>query len=164
MEDGNARMAAMQVEFQETIAKLREDLTARLRVEEAANKSMREEAAKREATTMRTGAAARQGPGGQGVSTSVNDSLIRLHYSTRSPPKMPNDPAKTLSRIRPFDFFLGSENLTHILTTIPSTGPVDVISCNDRFFLERMHGVQTVRDNWKVWQYLLEAICNTDIE
>ena len=27
-----------------------------------------------------------------------------------------------------------------------------------------MHGEQTVRDNWKVWQYLLEATCNTDIE
>ena len=60
--------------------------------------------------------------------------------------------------------FLGSENLKHILTTIPSTGPVDVISCNDRFFLESIHGVQTVGDNWKVWQYLLEATCNTDIE
>ena len=113
---------------------------------------------------MGTGAAARQGPGGQGVSTSVNDSLIRLHYSTRSPPKLPNDPAKILSWIRRFEIFLGSENSTHILTTIASTGPVDVISCNDRFFFERMHGVQTVRDNWKVWQYLLEATCNTDIE
>ena len=49
IEDENARMAAMQAEFQETIAKLREDLTARLRVEEEANKKMREEAAKREA-------------------------------------------------------------------------------------------------------------------
>ena len=168
MEDENARMAAMQAEFQ----KLREDLTARLRVEEAANQRMREEAkrekreqaAEREATAMGTGAAARKGPGGQGVSTSVNDSLIRLHYSTRSPPKMPNDPTKTLSWIRRFEMFLGSENLTHILTTIPSTGPVDVISCNDRFFLERIHGVQTVGDNWKVWQYLLEATCNTDLE
>ena len=27
-----------------------------------------------------------------------------------------------------------------------------------------MHGEQTVRDNWKVWQYLLEATCKTDIE
>ena len=112
---------------------------------------MRKEAAKSEATALGTGAAARQGPGGQGVSTSVNDSLIRLHYSTRSSPKMPNDPAKTLSWIRPFENVLGFENLTHILTTIPSTGPVDVVSCNNRFFLERMHGVQTVRDNWKVW-------------
>ena len=77
---------------------------------------------------------------------------------------MPNDPAKTLSWIRRFDFYLGSDNLTHILITIPSTGPVDVISCNDGFFLERIHGVQTVRDNWKVWQYLLEATCNIDIE
>ena len=161
MEDWNDRMAAMQAEFQ----KEREDLTARLRVEEAANQTMREAAAKREATAMGTGAAAaaRQGPGGQGVS-SVNDSLMRLHYSTRSPPKMPNDPAKTLSWIRRFEMFLVSENLKHILTTIPSTGPVDVISCNDRFFLERIHGVQTVRDNWKVWQHLLEATCNTDIE
>ena len=167
MEDGNAQMTEMQAQFEETIAKLREDLTARLRVQEAANKTMREEreeAVKREATTMGTGAAARQGSGGHGVSTSVNDSLIRLHYSTRSPPKMPNDPAKTLSWIRRFEIFLGSEILAHILTTIPSTGPVDVVGCNGRFFLERMHGVQTVRDNWKVWQYLLEATCNTDIE
>ena len=40
MEDENAQMAAMQAQFEETIAKLREDLTARLRVQEAANKSM----------------------------------------------------------------------------------------------------------------------------
>ena len=32
MEDENARMAAMQAELQETIAKLHEDFTARLRV------------------------------------------------------------------------------------------------------------------------------------
>ena len=49
MEDENAWIAAMQAEFHETIVKLREDLTTRLRVEEAANKKMREEAAKREA-------------------------------------------------------------------------------------------------------------------
>ena len=42
MEDGNARLAAMQAEFQETIAKLREELTTRLRVEEAANRLRRE--------------------------------------------------------------------------------------------------------------------------
>ena len=47
MEDDNARMATMQAQFEETIAKLREELTTRLRVEEAANKTMREEAAKR---------------------------------------------------------------------------------------------------------------------
>ena len=65
MEDENPRMAAMEAKFEEEIAKLREDLASRLRVDEAA----------------------RQGPG---VSTSLNDSLIRLHYSTRSPPKMPH--------------------------------------------------------------------------
>ena len=52
MGDGNAQMAAMQAQFEETIAKLREGLTARLRVQEAANKTMREkeaaEAKKRE--------------------------------------------------------------------------------------------------------------------
>ena len=40
MDDGNARMAAMQAQFEETIAKLREDLNARLRVQEAANTTM----------------------------------------------------------------------------------------------------------------------------
>ena len=70
-------MAAMESQFQETIAKLREDLTSRLRVEEAA----------------------RQGPG---VSTSVNDSLIRLHYSTRSPEnaKRPSEDFELDSAIR----------------------------------------------------------------
>ena len=40
MEDANTQMAAMQAQFEETIAKLREGLTANLRVLEAANKSM----------------------------------------------------------------------------------------------------------------------------
>ena len=40
MEDENARMAAMQAKFEETIAKLQEDFTARLRVLQASNKSM----------------------------------------------------------------------------------------------------------------------------
>ena len=45
MEDWNDRMAAMQAEFQ----KEREDLTARLRVQEAANQRMREEAKRKAA-------------------------------------------------------------------------------------------------------------------
>jgi hypothetical protein len=99
MEYGNSQMAAMQAQFEETIPKLREDLTSRLRVQEAANQTMseereeaakrqqeREKAAKREAT-MGASPMSRQGPGEQGVSTSVSDCLIRLHYySTRSPP------------------------------------------------------------------------------
>ena len=47
-------MAAMQAKFEETIAKLREDLTARLRVAQAANKTMREGAAKREERSLGT--------------------------------------------------------------------------------------------------------------
>ena len=39
-EDANTQMAAMQAQFEETIAKLHEDFTARLRVLEASNKSM----------------------------------------------------------------------------------------------------------------------------
>ena len=45
MEDGNAQMAAMQAKVEETTVKLREDLTARLRVQEAANRTMREKEA-----------------------------------------------------------------------------------------------------------------------
>ena len=45
MEDGKAQMAAMQAKFEETIAKLCEDLTERLRVQEAANRTMREKEA-----------------------------------------------------------------------------------------------------------------------
>ena len=49
MEDENTRMAAMKAKFEKEIAQLREDFTSMLRVEEAANKRMREAAAKREA-------------------------------------------------------------------------------------------------------------------
>ena len=49
MEDENARMAAMKAKFEEEIAQLREVFTSMLRVEEAANKRVREAAAKREA-------------------------------------------------------------------------------------------------------------------
>ena len=94
------------------------------------------------------------------MSTVLDTGSLQHSFSPKNA-KRPSEDFGLDSAIR---FILGSENLTHILTTIPSTGPVDVISCNDRFFLERMHGVQTVRDNWKVWQYLLEATCNTDIE
>ena len=45
MEDWNDRMAAMQAEFQKEL----EDLTARLRVQEAANQRMREEAKRKAA-------------------------------------------------------------------------------------------------------------------
>ena len=45
MEDENARMAAMEAKFEETITKLREELTTRLRVEEEANRIMREKEA-----------------------------------------------------------------------------------------------------------------------
>ena len=45
MKDGNAQMVAMQAKFEETSAKLREDLTARLRVQEASNRTMREKEA-----------------------------------------------------------------------------------------------------------------------
>ena len=45
MEDRNVRIAAMQAKFQETIAKLREKLTTRLRVEEESNRIMREKEA-----------------------------------------------------------------------------------------------------------------------
>ena len=53
MADRNARIAAMQAKFQETITKLREELTTRLRVEEEGNRIMSEketaETKKREA-------------------------------------------------------------------------------------------------------------------
>ena len=48
------KMAAMQAQFEGTITKLREELTTRLRVEEAANKTMREEAAKRKERSLGT--------------------------------------------------------------------------------------------------------------
>ena len=54
MENENARMAVMQAQFEETLTKLREELTTRLRVEEAANKKMREEAAIRKERSLGT--------------------------------------------------------------------------------------------------------------
>ena len=54
MKDENARMAAMQAQFEEMITNLREELTTSLRVEEAANKKMREETAKRKERSLGT--------------------------------------------------------------------------------------------------------------
>ena len=74
MEDGNARMAAMQAEFQETIEKLREELITRLRAEEKTNRMMREkeaaEAKTREADHRGTAASTLDPMWTRGVSTS----------------------------------------------------------------------------------------------
>lgn len=147
MEDVDARMEAMK------------EMSAKL-VEGGAEKMELQEATK--AAAQRT-VAATPGSGSQGVSMNDSNHIVGSNYSTRSPPRIPNDPAKTMNWIRRFDAYLGSENLSHILTTIPSTGPVHVISCKDRSFWESRNGVQTVRDHSKVWHYPLEATYNTDI-
>ena len=184
MEDWNDRMAAMQAEFQ----KEREDLTARLRVEEAANQTMREAAAKREATAMGTGAAAaaRQGPAGQGggnaagrrgTAVSAMGSMLTRGVSTGADlgqplqnfprgilPKLPVEcsPSQYIAWEQRFEAFLTDQGLCH---TISSGAPeIAATSDTNNADLFGQFGEDLVMDHRLVWWYISEATADTAFE
>lgn len=103
--------------------------------------------------------AVRGGFEGRGVSE-----IVRVSYPNRSPPRMPNDPSKAMSWMRRMTNFLEADDLVYVLTDVPRSGPVNVISCGDTAHLESMHGRQAVKDHRKCWHFLSEAIFGTDIE
>ena len=80
MKDGNAQITAMQAQFDETIAKLREDFTARLRVQKAANETTRKE------RSLGTSFDGQGDGGGLGASFAVCSS----GYCTKIPRGMPS--------------------------------------------------------------------------
>ena len=190
MEDWNDRMAAMQAEFQ----KEREDLTARLRVEEAANQRMREEA-KRKAVNREYQAKlersrkerslgtsfAGQGGGNaadrRGTAVSAMGSMLTRGVSTGADlgqrlqifprgivPKLPVE-------CSPSQYIAWEQRFEAFLTdqglchTISSGAPeIAATSYTNNAYLFGQFGEDLVMDHRLVWWYISEAAADTAFE
>ena len=173
MEDTNARMAAMQAEFQATIAKLREELTTRLRVEEAANKFRRERSLGTSfdglgggnSADRRGTAASTMGPmWTSGVS--AGDGLGQgLPYVPRDiVPKLPVEcpPYVYIAWERRLKVFIANQGLRH---TISLDAPeIAVISCINNVYLFGHFGEALVTDHRRIWGYISEATAGAPFE
>ena len=162
MEDGNARIAAMEAQFQETIANLREDLTSRLRVEEEANRIMREreaaETKKREADRRGT-AVSTMGPmWTRGVSTGGGLCGGLPYVPWGSVPKFSVEcpPYVYIAWERRFEVFIANQGLHHTIS--PVAPEIAVISCINDAYLFGHFGEALVTDHRRVWGYISEAI------
>ena len=160
MEDGNARMAAMQAEFQETIAKLREELTTRLRVEEAANKLRRE----RSLGPSFDGLGGDNSAGRRGTTASTMGPMWTrgmragggLERGLPYVPRVivPNFPVECLPHEyvaweRRFGVFIANQGLRH---TISLDAPeIAVTSCINNAYLFGYFGEALVTDHRRVW-------------
>ena len=167
MEDRNARIAAMQAEFQETIAKLREELTTRLRVEEEANRIMRG----KEAAETKSGKLIVEEllfrlwvRCGHGVSTCGG--LCRgLPYIPRR--TVPKFPVECLLYVyiaweRRFEVFIANQGLRHTIS--PDAPEIAVISCINDAYLFGHFGEALVTDHRRVCGYISEAIAGAPFE
>ena len=180
MEDGNVQRAAMQAKFEETIAKLREDLSARLRVEEAANKTMREEAAKRKGRSLGTSF---DGQGGgdsadrRGTAVSTMGPMWTRGVSTggglgQGLPYVPRDivskfpvecpPYEYIAWERRFEVFIANQGLRHTIS--PDAPEIAIISCINDGYLFGHFGEALVTDHRRVWGYISEATAGTPFE
>ena len=168
MEDRNARITAMQAEFQETIAKLREELTTRLRVEEEANRIMREKEAaetkKREADRRGTAVSTMGSMWTRGVST--GGGLCRgLPYSPLGTvPKFPVEcpPYVYIAWERRFEVFIANQGLRHTIS--PDAPEIGVISCINDAYLFGHFGEALVTDHRRVWGYISKATAGAPFE
>ena len=190
MEDWNDRMAAMQAEFQ----KEREDLTARLRVQEAANQRMREEgkrkAANRESQTKlersrkeRSLGTSFAGQGGgnaadrRGTAVSAMDSMLTRGVSTGADLGQPlqNVPRGILPKLpvecSPSQYIAWEQRFEAFLTdqglchTISSGAPeIAATSDTNNADLFGQFGEDLVMDHRLVWWYISEATADTAFE
>ena len=174
------KMAAMQAQFEGTITKLREELTTRLRVEEAANKTMREEAAKRKERSLGTSF---DGQGGgnsayrRGTAVSTIDPMWTRGVSTgrglgQGLPYVPRDivpnfpvecpPYEYVAWERRFEVFIANQGLRHTIS--PDAPEIAVISCIDDAYRFGHFGEALVTDHRRVWGYISEATAGAPFE
>ena len=145
----------MQAEFQETIAKLREELPTRLRVEEEANRIMREKKTtktkKREADRRGT-AASTMGPMWT-REVSTGGGLCRsLPYVPRGTvPKFPVEcpPYVYIAWERRFEVFIANQGLRHAIS--PDAPEIAVISGINDAYIFGHFGEALVTDHRRVW-------------
>ena len=166
-------MAAMQAEFQETIAKLRDELTTRLRVEEAANRLRKERSLGTffdgqgggNSADRRGTAASTTGPTWtRGVS--IGGGLGRgLPYVPRDiVPKFPVEcpPYVYIACERRFEVFIANQDLRYTIS--PEAPEKAVISCINDAYLFGHFGEALVTDHRRVWGYISEATAGTPFE
>ena len=168
MEDGNARMAAMQAQFEETIAKLREELTTKLRVKEEENRIMRE----KEAAETKNGEADRRGTAAstmgpmwtRGVSTSGGLRQGLPYVPRNIVPKFPVErPSyEYITWERRFEFFIADQGLRHTIS--PDAPEIAVISCINDAYLFGHFGEVLVTDHRRIWGYICEATADARFE
>ena len=147
MEDGNAQMTAMQAQFEETITKLREDFTARLRVQEEANETIRKE--RPLGTSF----------GGQGDGGGLGQDLP---YVPRDiVPKLPVErpPYVYVAWERRFEVLIAYQGLRHTIS--PDAPEIAVISCIIDAYL---FGEALVTEHRRVWGYICEATADAPFE
>ena len=168
VEDGNARMAAMQAQFEETIAKLREELTTRLRVEEEANRIMREKEAaetkKREADRRGTAVLTLGPMWTRGVSTSGGLRQGLPYVPRNIVPKFSVECSsyEYIAWERRFEVFIANQGLRHTIS--PDALEIAVISCINDEYLFGHFGEALVTDHRRVWGYICEATADAPFE
>ena len=173
MEDGNARLAAMQAEFQETIAKLREELTIRLRVEEAAHRLRRERSLGTSFDGLGGGNSAdRRGTAASTIGpmwtrgVSAGDGLGQsLPYVPRGTvPKFPVEcpPYVYIAWERRCEVFMANQGLRHTIS--PDAPEIAVISCINDAYLFGHFGEALVTDHRRLWGYISEATAGAPFE
>ena len=190
MEDENGRMAAMQAEFQ----KEREDLTARLRVEEAANQRMREEAKRkavnresqaklersrkeRSLTTSFIGQDGGNAADRRGTAVSAMGSMLTRGASTGADlgQRLQNFPRGIVPKLpveySPSQYIAWEQRFEAFLTdqglchTISSGAPeIAATSDTNNADLFGQFGEDLVMDHRLVWWYISEATADTAFE
>ena len=168
MEDRNAWITAMKAKFEEEIAKLREELTTRLRVKEEAIRISREKEAaetkKREADRRGTTVSTMGPMWTRGVST--GGGLYQgLSYVPRvTVPKFPVEcsPSEYIAWEQRFEAFIADQGLRHTIS--PDAPEIAVISCTNNAYLFCQLGEDLVTDHRQVWWYISEATAGAAFE
>ena len=159
----------MRAEFQETIAKLKEELiTTKLRVEEEANRIVREKEAaetkKREADRRGSAVSAMGSMWSRGVSTGADLEQGLPHVSRGIIPRHPVEcsPSEYIDWEQRFKASIADQGLRHTIS--PDALEIAVISCTNNAYLFGQFGEDLVTDHRLVWWYISEATADTAFE
>ena len=170
MEDWNARMEAMQKYFDETAAKLCEELDARLEALKASNEDWK---AEREATANREFEAKLErsrkerslgtsfaGQGGGNAADRRETAVSARGVIPRFPVEC--SPSQYIAWEQRFEFFLTDQGLCH---TISIDAPeIAVISCTNNAYLFGQFSEDLVMNHRLVWWYISEATADAPFE
>ena len=152
-------MPGSRAEFQETIAKLREELTTKLRVEEEANRIVREKEAAETTTVSAMGSM-----WSRGVSTGADLEQGLPYVSRGIVPRHPVEcsPSEYIDWEQRFEAFIADQGLHHTIS--PDAPEIAAISCTNNAYLFGQFGEDLVTDHRLVWWYISGATADTAFE